>query len=485
MLKLGGLVLGLVARECAGQIFQAEPVENLFGDACVEGFDDGLGFDFFPDKSNVGDKFLATVSPDYSLLWNVSYHGTYKVLTDASHKQHVLYLCGTPAPSADGFAANASFWRVPISKVATTSTTYLPFLEMIGERGSLAAYASSFEYVTSACALKLHRDGDVAEAYDSASYSMDNAMLEDLGVELTIADMWSASAHNAFVMSDTQEDSVLKIAEYVELVALFFNREAEATAAITSMVENYMCAKASAAELAAAAEPVKVLWSTEWNGGWSIAACPSWYCEIVEAAGGAVLEASEYGMEGEVTIWGTTYLSTAQVAELALNADVWIVPGAFDSSFAANFSHVPAVSNGRLFDYQGVNGANDWFERRVVEPDTVLQDVAQALYPTSALFADHQRKWLRDVTTEAASDTTLLSSDLDASCPDVTADYAYGSMTSCAAEVVMGDDLDDHNDHDHTEANATTTESSAAQPRHGLTTGAAALALAVALFGLR
>lgn len=181
----------------------------------------------------------------------VSYHGTYKVLTDASHKQHVLYLCGTPAPSADGFAANASFWRVPISKVATTSTTYLPFLEMIGERGSLAAYASSFEYVTSACALKLHRDGDVAEAYDSASYSMDNAMLEDLGVELTIADMWSASAHNAFVMSDTQEDSVLKIAEYVELVALFFNREAEATAAITSMVENYMCAKASAAELAA------------------------------------------------------------------------------------------------------------------------------------------------------------------------------------------------------------------------------------------
>ena len=56
-----------------------------------------------------------------------------------------------------------------------------------------------------------------------------------------------------------------------------------------------------------------------------------------------------------------------------------------------------AWENGRVFDNQGPNGANDWFERRVVEPDAVLQDLAVAFYPGATELEGLSRKWLRDV----------------------------------------------------------------------------------------
>ena len=39
--------------------------------------------------------------------------------------------------------------EVPLTKIATTSTTYLAFLEMLGERKALKSYQSSFQYVSS------------------------------------------------------------------------------------------------------------------------------------------------------------------------------------------------------------------------------------------------------------------------------------------------------------------------------------------------
>ena len=44
-------------------------------------------------------------------------------------------------------------------------------------------------------------------------------------------------------IDEQQPDAVLKGAEYVEYLGLYFNREKEAAAAIQHIVDNYMCTK--------------------------------------------------------------------------------------------------------------------------------------------------------------------------------------------------------------------------------------------------
>ncbi|KAH8060362.1 hypothetical protein JL721_9122 [Aureococcus anophagefferens] len=291
---------------------------------------------------------------DYSLFWEVSYHGHYKILQNSnSGEVHVLHQCGVDAPAAEDlpdYAADATFVQVPVSNVATTSTTYIPFIEMIGERAALKAYGSSFDYVSSPCLRKMRRDGAVVSAYDSSTWSASDEVLQDANVEVTIADSWSNSAYAAYTMTDIAEDSVLKVAD-----------------------------------------------------------------ELIEAAGGEMLM---YDGDGDVvSSWGTAYMSTDQVLELCADADVIISPDVWTKG-AEPFTlldGLPAVVNGRVFDNQGPRGATDWFERRVVEPDTVLQDILAALYPESDEFGSLERKWLRDVEADEAAATMCDSSSSSSS----------------------------------------------------------------------
>ena len=353
----------------------------------------------------------------------------------------MLHQCGVDAPAVEDlpdYAADATFVQVPISAAATTSTTYIPFIEMIGERAALKAYGSSFDYVSSPCLRKMYRDGQTVSAYDSSTWSVSDEILQDQGVEVTIADSWSNSAFAAYTMTDTAEDSVLKVAEYVEVVGLFFNREKEATAAIEMMIDNYNCAKGKANDYldsADAAAP-KVCWTgyyayaSDTSGGWTIPVENVWYSELIEAAGGDMLVPD---FEGDVeSSWGTKYMSTDQVLAFCADADVIISPDSWTKG-AEPFSlldGLPAVQNGRVFDNQGPRGQTDWFERRVVEPDTVLQDFLVVFHPDADAFADLDRKWLRDVEADEAVGG-VDDADLDEACPDVTADYVFEAATMC------------------------------------------------------
>ena len=90
-----------------------------------------------------------------------------------------------------------------------------------------------------------------------------------------------------------------------------------------------------------------------------------------------------------------------------------------------------AWENGRVFDNQGPRGANDWFERSVVEPDAMLQDLALAFYPDDGPTATFSRKWLRDVRAGEPIGG-VADEDLDAACPDIDAPYEFSSTEMCA-----------------------------------------------------
>ena len=67
-------------------------------------------------------------------------------------------------------------------------------------------------------------------------------------------------------IDEQQPDAVLKGAEYVEYLGLYFNREKEAAAAIQHIVDNYMCTQKAVEGVVQENEPVPVLWAQYWSG---------------------------------------------------------------------------------------------------------------------------------------------------------------------------------------------------------------------------
>ena len=411
---------------------------NYVGGQCVVGVTSG---DLFPDKCAYGTQFTATVAADYSLLWEVAYYDSYKVVKNGD-AVHALHQCGLDPPTdLPAYAADATLVSVPVTAVATTSSTYLPFIEMLGERRALKSYQSSFAYVSSPCLRKMHRDGMIEEK-DAWADPPKLPDLEALGVQATFASSWGMDEHNAVLLTDTAEqqpNAVLKTAEYVEYVGLYFNREKEAAAAIEHIVANWLCTKEAVAGVVQDKAPVKVLWAQYWgsatcgdgsSGGWSVASGNTWYSEIIEAAGGSLIVP---GVDAACESWGAPYLSTAQLLEVGADADVFISPGPWAAD--QDVSSLKAWQAGRVFDNQGPRGANDWFERRVVEPDAVLQDLAVAFYPDASELEGLSRKWLRDVVAEEPVGG-VSDEDLDTACPDIDAPYEFSSTDMCARLVV-------------------------------------------------
>ena len=64
-----------------------------------------------------------------------------------------------------------AYVSVPITTSAVTSTTHIPWVELLGERKSLVAYTSGFSYVSSACLNAMYEDGLAFSAYDSSTWS--------------------------------------------------------------------------------------------------------------------------------------------------------------------------------------------------------------------------------------------------------------------------------------------------------------------------
>ena len=395
--------------------------------------------DLFPDKCEYGTQFTQVVAADYSLLWSVEYHDSYKVVrNERTGAVHVLHQCGVVAPSKDEVPADAKdapLVEVPLTSVAAASTAYLAFIEMLGERRSLKSYQSSFYEVSSPCLRRMYRDGLITEK-DLDAEPPSDPDLRALGVGATFASSSGMDDYNAVELTDAQEEmphAVLKAAEYVEYVGLYFNREKEAAQAIARIVANWLCTKEAVRALAKPS--VKVLWAHYWafatcsnggNGGWSVAAEGTWYSEIVETAGGELIVP---GSAADCESDGVPYLSTAQLLEVGGDADVFISSRPFPE--AVDVSSLPAYQDGRVFDNQGPNGANDWFERRVVEPDALLQDMAVAFYPDAAELEGLSRKWLRDVVADEPVGG-VLDEDLDAACPDIDAPYEFSSTNMCA-----------------------------------------------------
>lgn len=389
---------------------------------------DMTGVDLFPDK----------LKADYSVGWNVTYAKTYKIIHNkAAGQTFVAYQCGTTKPQASTLPTwvqnnNPINIEIPITKVSIASTTHIPMVEFLGERESIFALAmGTSTKVSSECVKKMLDT-------KATKYDKNSTQLKIDGVQASFCDQgWGCpgTLPNPVILSAHKESSNLATAEWVEYLALFYNKEKAVKEIVTAIDGRYNCNKKKGKVVTT--KP-KVLWANYYGDGWSVGKCPNYYCEIIADAGGEMI--TSFPASGSAN-YG--YMNDTEFLAHAKDADVWIYPGnnfyhGVDPYGSAGIvdgpsakttvlNQIKAFQNNKVYDSLR-GGLYDWFEGRISQPDIVLLDMLSIVQPS--VTTGHTRLWLRKllpIESKEAVGTETKGSD----CVDVAAPRGLRPEETC------------------------------------------------------
>lgn len=322
MLRLTGFSLFVLTSlsTCVTSVSaQVIPVEGNL-QRCLSSGEFDQSVDYFPSKFknleyvpvNV-DQFPEKVNTDETTdLFTITYHNYYKIITNNFvNKTYLLYLCGTEPPASELDGRHHLVLPVPHQGgLAITSTTQIPYLELLGLRREVLAYIGDPQWVSSPC---MRYQMDVEKSIDlyideAGHYNRTN---EEQLVEQFLAEhpdaiivdgpYGDADADRTIIAAATQERSTVATFDWIGYYAAFFNLEGLSNQIAAETKASYDCSASNAATLSAdrtlSEQPV-VLWANYIEGyNWSVAECPTWdhtyYCEYAAHCGARILSRPE------------------------------------------------------------------------------------------------------------------------------------------------------------------------------------------------
>ena len=270
------------AASAAGAAVVSSPTENLH-DGCIDSFDPAI--DYFPQKLSVS----------YATGFEVEYHNHYKIVTVTSpwpgaqeSFRYLLVQCGAPAPQG----IEGAVIEAPAADIVTMSTTYLPTIESLGLIDRLIGI-DSYKWTTNEAVRARIAAGEVAELGGGASVNVELALDLDPALVMAFGSGFSDyDTHPVLLQAgipvalngDYAEQDPLGRAEWMKFIALFFNREADATIQFDAIAAEYQ----RVAELTATLEErPTVLLGSVYNGAWYVAGGGSFTAKLLADAGAA------------------------------------------------------------------------------------------------------------------------------------------------------------------------------------------------------
>jgi iron complex transport system substrate-binding protein len=345
------------------------------------------GLDYFPEKTAFR----------YTRQIHIEYHDHYKILTvtpapnPAERFRYVLVQRGTPAPSIRG----ARIIEVPVRNFILTNEELLGAAEVTGLADRLIAVtritgirapgiragidAGRITAVGSGKHVDVERviqlQPDVVMTYWSTNPTYDaHPVLDQAGISTVVL-----AAH--------WETGLLPTAEWIKVMAVLFNREADVNRIFEGIADRYQ--RLAARAKAQPTQPL-VLMRLPFRHIWTILPDPE---QIADAGG-------RYFWPGETRYQG---VGIEAVAQRAGAADAWIV--AFPTPMRSvedllarepRLAGFDAVRRGNVWnhDLQEVEPQRPYADYRM-RPDLVLADLVKILHPT--LVPDHEfvfyRRW--------------------------------------------------------------------------------------------
>ena len=295
------------------QLYEAYPADCVTADS----FDDTV--DYFTSKfspveySPVFDMFPEKVTTDSTTdLFDITYHNHYKILTNHfANQSYLLYLCGTEPPESELDGRHHLVLPVPHrGGVALTSTTQIPYLELLGLRSEVIAYIGDDQWVSSPCmryqidvdeTIEVIGDNDHTSNETISKPPKEQFLLDNPEAIIFEGTYGDRDLERAVIAAATQERSTVATFDWIGFYAAFFNMEGLSNNITAETKARYDCSRDNAVQLSENRpidERPTVLWATYfWGYNWSVAECPTWdaafYCEYAAHCGANILARPE------------------------------------------------------------------------------------------------------------------------------------------------------------------------------------------------
>ncbi|KAL3735717.1 hypothetical protein ACJRO7_024790 [Eucalyptus globulus] len=260
----------------------------------------------------------------------------------------------------------------------------LNFFQLLGLLGSLKGITA--DSVASPCVLKLCEGGG-AEMINKSNPQQFQQFSANF-----ISNTDLAQACNFASFAPTSESLPLQRAEWIKYLGVYANLEYKANQVYNAVKENYLCLARVAASKASSVKPT-VAWMEYNDNIWSFTT-ETLKMKYVEDAGGENVDESI----GKITYNTSNPDDLEQLHAILCTVDVVIdgtntsdPTGYTMSTFVENVgvadtSCFAFLANQSLWRYdkrlQNASNTLDWFDGAVSQPQLVLADLTEALFPT-------------------------------------------------------------------------------------------------------
>ncbi|MDI5951159.1 ABC transporter substrate-binding protein [Flavobacterium yafengii] len=275
---------------------------------------------------------------------------------------------------------------VPLESIVVTSTTNIPFLEMLGVEKSLVGFPHT-DYVSSEKTRKLIDGGAVKNIGQNEKLNMEQLielepnLIVTFGVDNNnpMIDNLQKSGLKVLIQADWMEQTPLGKAEWIKLYGALFGKEKEAKTLFDEIVKNYN----DAIQLVATKKPTAtVLYGSMYQDQWYVAKGNSWVARFMKDAKANYLWANVEGT-------GSLSLPFEKILEKAKTAKYWIATGSFKSiaefeNSNPHYSQFDASKSKNVYTFEsklGTTGGTIYYELAPSRPDLVLKDYIKIFHP--------------------------------------------------------------------------------------------------------
>jgi len=275
-------------------------------------------------------------------------------------------------------------------RIVAMSSTHIAMLDVIGETARVVG-VSGMDFISND-AVRSRRDsiGDVG--YDgNVNYELLLSLQPDIillygtngasGMEPKLKELGIPYVY----IGEYLEDSALGKAEWIVAVAEIVGKRNEGIKAFSAIPERYNAIREKAADCLKHTSRPKVMINLPYGDSWFMAPTGSYLVRLIEDAGGDYIYKKNNSNESRP-------IDLEEAFMLVSASDKWINVGQTRSldelrKNYPKFAATKPVLSGEVYNTTGrvaANGANDYWERGVVEPDVVLRDMVMIFHPELA-----------------------------------------------------------------------------------------------------
>ncbi|HHT22278.1 MAG TPA: ABC transporter substrate-binding protein [Bacteroidales bacterium] len=339
------------------------------------------------EKQNQNEKKENLQELSYAVGFSITNHDEYKEITlynpwengEIFANYYLVKDENTEVP-ADGLKV-----KIPLENIATTAVTQLEFLSLLSEIESINGICNP-NLVYNADVQNRFSKGEISDLGDSFSINVERTiLLRPQALMMSGHNQIDANVERikqagvpVIYNNEWMETSLLGRAEWIKLVAVFFDKSEMADSIFSEIEKNYNSMKEKAVHVI---NKPKIMAGSNFRGTWYVPAGRNFMSQLFRDAGADYFYAND-------TTSGSLPLNVELVLKNFSDTEFWLNCNFSTKNelIKADSKHAlfRAVKEDKVYNFNKrllPSSANDFWESAVARPDLLLADVIAILHP--------------------------------------------------------------------------------------------------------